>query len=232
MILDRSPGIAIPDESYFVPQLAHRHRDAGRLPARFVDDLRRLPHARYVGVSTPTTSLPRSVHGMTTGEALGAVFAAYAAKRRQGALGRQDPDVHAAPAAARAAVPGRAVRASDPRRARRALSFLAMPDERADTNLGPPRRTPAGFACQWGTEVGAARRWARAVGATSLPRGPLRGSSSRTPDGSRASESARSPALPFEPQMLESAEAVDARGEAAPPAAASTAEQRRDWRPR
>ena len=26
VILDRSPGIAIPDETFFVPQLAHRHR--------------------------------------------------------------------------------------------------------------------------------------------------------------------------------------------------------------
>ena len=42
VILDRSPVLAVPDESYFVPQLARRHRGTVDV-ASFVDDLRRLP---------------------------------------------------------------------------------------------------------------------------------------------------------------------------------------------
>ena len=49
VILDRSPGIAIPDETFFVPQLAHRHRgvvDSDEL----LEDVRRLPRLAAWGV--------------------------------------------------------------------------------------------------------------------------------------------------------------------------------------
>ncbi|HSI97214.1 MAG TPA: sulfotransferase, partial [Gaiellaceae bacterium] len=42
VILDRSPGLAIPDESFFVPLLARRHRGPVQ-PRRFLDDVRRIP---------------------------------------------------------------------------------------------------------------------------------------------------------------------------------------------
>ena len=42
VILDRSPGIAIPDETFFVPQLAHRHRGEAD-PQELLDDVRRMP---------------------------------------------------------------------------------------------------------------------------------------------------------------------------------------------
>src|SRR4029078_8665034 len=41
VMLDRNPALAIPDESYFVPQLARRHRGSVD-PAAFLDGLRRL----------------------------------------------------------------------------------------------------------------------------------------------------------------------------------------------
>ena len=42
VMLDRNPELAVPDESYFVPQLARRHRGPVDVDA-FLDDLRRLP---------------------------------------------------------------------------------------------------------------------------------------------------------------------------------------------
>ena len=42
VMLDRNAELAVPDESYFVPQLARRHRGAVDVDA-FLDDLRRLP---------------------------------------------------------------------------------------------------------------------------------------------------------------------------------------------
>jgi hypothetical protein len=50
VILDRSPGIAIPDESFFVPLLARRHgRRIDR--ERFLDDIARIPTISGWGVS-------------------------------------------------------------------------------------------------------------------------------------------------------------------------------------
>ncbi|MDQ5820987.1 MAG: sulfotransferase, partial [Actinomycetota bacterium] len=45
VMLDRNPELALPDESYFLPQLAHRQ---GRRPDfdEFLDDVRRLPTLR------------------------------------------------------------------------------------------------------------------------------------------------------------------------------------------
>src|SRR5262249_59875868 len=42
VMLDRHSELAIPDESYFIPQLADRHRGTGDVD-EFADDLRRLP---------------------------------------------------------------------------------------------------------------------------------------------------------------------------------------------
>ena len=85
VILDRSPGIAIPDESFFVPLLARRH---GRTvdAERFLDDLRGSRRSA-AGGSRPTDVAPRSRAGMPTGEAIAAIFEAYAERGRQAALG-------------------------------------------------------------------------------------------------------------------------------------------------
>jgi hypothetical protein len=89
VILDRSPDIAIPDESYFVPQLAHRHRGAVDAEA-FLDDLRRLPTLAEWGLTADDVG-PRLRTGMSAGEAIAAVFEAYAAKRGKPRWGDKTP---------------------------------------------------------------------------------------------------------------------------------------------
>ncbi len=86
VILDRSSELAIPDESYVVPQLAHRHRGTVD-PGAFVDDLRRLPRLRELGISPDDVAAAAARPGMTTGAAIAAVFETYAAAARQAALG-------------------------------------------------------------------------------------------------------------------------------------------------
>jgi hypothetical protein len=161
VMLDRSSVLAIPDESYFVPQLAHRHpgqvdRDA------FVDDLGRLHRLRDFGISADDVA-PRVREGMTTGEALAAVFETVAASQGKlrwgdktplymqhlGLLERLFPDaqyVHLV---------------RDGRDA--ALSYLAVPAGVMTEPWGHPRDA-AGFACLWRTEVSAARALGRRIG--------------------------------------------------------------------
>ena len=85
VMLDRNPELAIPDESYFVPQIAERHR--GRIdPERFLDDLRRLPTLAEWGVA-PEAVRARLETGAEAGEAIAAIFETYAdmhGKRRWG----------------------------------------------------------------------------------------------------------------------------------------------------
>jgi hypothetical protein len=161
VMLDRNPKLAIPDESYFVPQLARRHPTPVD-PAAFADDLGRLPTLREWGLP-PAAVHPRLRPGMTTGEAIGAIFAAYATERGKprwgdktplymqhlSLLGRLFPDaqfVHLL---------------RDGRDA--ALSFLSVPRGLMTEGWGHPRDA-AGFACQWAAEVRAARRLGARVG--------------------------------------------------------------------
>jgi hypothetical protein len=162
VMLDRNLELAVPDESYFVPQLARRHR-APVDPDRFVDDLRRLPTLVEWGLA-PAAVRARLRRGMTTGEAIAAVFEAYAAERGKlrwsdktplhmghlGLLERLFPDaqyVHLI---------------RDGRDA--ALSFLAVPRGLMTEEWGHPRDA-RGFACQWATEVRSARGLGVRVGA-------------------------------------------------------------------
>jgi hypothetical protein len=163
VILDRSSGIAIPDETFFVPQLARRHRGVVD-PAELLDDLRRLP--RLAAWEIPAEDLAARLRpGMTIGDALDGVFAAYAAKhgkprwgdktpmymRHLGLIDRLFPDaqyVHLI---------------RDGRDA--ALAFLDMPEGVVTRTWAHPR-SPAGFACEWRTEVAGARDLGRRVGQT------------------------------------------------------------------
>ena len=163
VVLDRSPGIAIPDESFFIPLLARRHRGDGRsraLPRRPAADFRRSRR----GVSRSTTSPRACARGCASGEAIAAIYETYAASERQAALGGQDADVHAPPTAARAPLPGRAVRPPDPRRARRCA--LVPAHARRERSRGPGlirTQPPSSPACgaprsprhaSWGTGSG------------------------------------------------------------------------------
>jgi len=161
VMLDRNSGIAVPDESYFVPQLARRH---GRSvdPGSFLDDLRRLPTLREWSLPLDDVAA-RLRPGMTTGEAIGAVFEAYAALQGKARWGDKTPMyMQYLPLLERLFPTARFVHlVRDGRDA--ALSFLSMPAGIVTEGWGHPRDAE-GFACQWRTEVVAARALGRRVG--------------------------------------------------------------------
>jgi hypothetical protein len=161
VMLDRSPELAIPDESYFVPQLARRHRRRVD-PGAFVDDLRRLPTLVEWSLS-PEAVAGRLRDGMTTGEAIAAVFEAYAAQRGKVRWGDKTPlYMEYLPLLERLFPEARFVHLiRDGRDA--ALSFLAVPSGIMTEGWGHPRNAE-GFASQWATEVRSARALGGRVG--------------------------------------------------------------------
>jgi hypothetical protein len=204
VILDRSPGIAIPDESFFVPLLARRH--GGVIDAeRFLDDVARLTVVRAWGLTGDDVA-PRLRSGMPTADAIAAVFETYAAaagKTRWGdktpmymrhldLLERLFPDaeyVHLV---------------RDGRDA--ALSFLEMPGGTYTRTWAHPA-TAAQFACLWRREVRDARALGRRVG-------PARYHEVRYEELVADPESVvrgicAFAQLPFEPAMLDYAGTVD-----------------------
>ena len=161
VMLDRNPELAVPDESYFVPQLARRH--GGRVDrAAFVDDLRRLPTLVEWDLS-PDVVTPRLDERMTAGDAIAAVFVAYAAERGKPRWGDKTPlYMQYLPLLERLFPTARYVHLiRDGRDA--AVSYLAVPEGIMTAGWGHPRDA-AGFACQWATEVGAARALGARVG--------------------------------------------------------------------
>jgi hypothetical protein len=161
VILDRSSEIAVPDESYVVPQLAARHRGPVD-PAAFVDDLRRLPRLRELGIP-PERVGERLWPGMTTGQAVAAVFQTYAATQGKPRWGDKTPlYMQHLPLLERLFPDARFVHlVRDGRDA--ALSFLAMPEGIVTRTWAHPRDA-AGFACQWRTEVEGAQALGERVG--------------------------------------------------------------------
>ena len=157
VILDRSPGIAIPDESFFVPLLARRH---GRTidAARFLDDVARIPAVRDWGVS-PAALASRVRTGMPTEEAIAAIYEAYAARAGKPRWGDKTPMyMRHLPLLERLFPEAQYVHlVRDGRDA--ALSFLQMPEGTFTRTWAHPT-TPAQFACSWRKEV----RDARALG--------------------------------------------------------------------
>ena len=161
-MLDRSRELAIPDESYFIPQLAARHR--GRVDrAGFLDDIARIPTLREWGISAAQVA-PRIDEGSSPGEAIGAVFETYAAAHGKTRWGDKTPlYMQYLPLLERlfpTAVFVHLIR--DGRDA--ALSFLDVPRGIMTEGWGHPRDA-AGFARLWRTEVSAARALGARVGA-------------------------------------------------------------------
>ncbi len=204
VILDRSPGIAIPDETFFIPQLAHRHSSPVD-PDSFLDDLRRLPRLAAWGVSAEELAASLQPN-MSVGEALAATFSAYAVKHAKPRWGDKTPMYMRHLGLIEQLFPDaqyvHLIR--DGRDA--ALAFLDMP-EGVVTNTWAHPRSPAGFACEWRTEVRRARELGRRLG-------PSRYLEIRYEDLVADTEGVvRSvcdfAGLPFEPAMLEYAGAVD-----------------------
>jgi Sulfotransferase family len=161
VMLDRNPELAVPDESYFVPTLARRHRGAIDV-ASFVDDLRRLPTLVEWRLS-PDAVAGRLRPGMTSGEAIAAVFDTYAADRGKSRWGDKTPLYMQYLRVLERLFPSaqfvHLIR--DGRDA--ALSFLSVPEGIMTEGWGHPRDA-AGFACQWATEVRAARELGTRLG--------------------------------------------------------------------
>jgi hypothetical protein len=160
-MLDRHPELAVPDESYFIPTLAARHR--GRIDAsRFCDDVARISTLRDWGVR-PRDVAGRLRAGATAADGIGAIFAAYAAARGKARWGDKTPMYMSRLGLLERLFPGaryvHVVR--DGRDAAR--SFLEMPAGLVTESWAHPHDV-AGFACQWRTEVRAARALGRRVG--------------------------------------------------------------------
>ena len=204
VMLDRSPGIAIPDETFFIPQLAHRHR--GRVDSdSFLDDLRRFPRLAAWGLSADDFA-SRLRPDMEIGEAISAVFDAYASSRGKprwgdktpmymrhlGLLDRLFPEaqyVHLI---------------RDGRDA--ALAFLDMP-ERVVTKTWAHPRDAAGFACEWRVEVTDARDLGRRLGSSRYFEVRYE---DLVADPERVVRSiCEFASLPFEPAMLEYSGSID-----------------------
>jgi hypothetical protein len=221
VMLDRNTTLAIPYESFFVLPLAHRH---GRRPKLddFVDDLERFYQLYEWGIS-PEDVRRRLREGMTTGEAIAAIFAVYAEREGKTRWGDKTPlYMQHLPLIERLfpnAVWVHLVR--DGRDA--ALSFLSLPEGFSGKTWALPR-TAAQFAARWRTEILAARRL----------RGPyleLRYEDLVTEPERELRRVCEHASLPWEPGMLdhtgvsEVAKMPEHRNIAKPPTAGL-----RDWR--
>jgi hypothetical protein len=203
VVLDRHSELAVPDESYFVPQLADRH--AGSVDVdEFVDDLRRLPTLREWEVSADAVRA-RLRPGMELGEAVAAVYEAFAESRGKSRWGDKTPmymqHLRLLERLFPTALYVHLVR--DGRDA--ALSFLSMPRGIVTEGWGHPR-TPAGFACQWRSEVLAARALGGRTGKRYLE---LRYEELVADAAGAVARICAFAGLPYEPAMLEYAGTVD-----------------------
>ena len=165
VMLDRHSELAIPDESYFIPQLADRHHGPIDIDA-FVDDLGRLQTLRDWDVDVDAVR-GRLRPGMPPGQAIAAVYDTYAAAQGKERWGDKTPMyMQHLPMLERLFPEALYVHLiRDGRDC--ALSFLQMPDGIVTRTWAHPRDA-AGFACQWRSEVVAARALGRRVGSRYL----------------------------------------------------------------
>ena len=204
VMLDRSSVLAIPDESYFVLPLAARHRSPVDRTA-FVDDLRRIPMLRQWGID-PARVGERLRDGMTTGQAIAAIFETYAADRAKERWGDKTPMyMQYLPLIERLFPDARFVHLiRDGRDV--AASFLAMPAGIVTRTWAHPS-SAADFACQWRTEIESAHALGARVGPEryrEVRYEALVADPERELDAICAFTS-----IPYEPAMLEYADQVD-----------------------
>jgi Sulfotransferase family len=162
VVLDRSAGLAIPDESFFVPLLARRHGSTIDVD-RFLDDVARIPAIQDWGVSVGDVA-SRVRSGMPTGEAIAAIYEAYAAGVGKPRWGDKTPMyMRHLPLLERLFPDAQYVHLiRDGRDA--SLSFLHMPEGTFTRTWAHPT-TPAQFACLWRKEVNGARALGERIGA-------------------------------------------------------------------
>jgi len=161
VMLDRSSEIAIPYESFFVTPLAHRHGSRPNLDD-FLDDLGRFYQLYEWGISLDDVR-PKLREGMTTGEAIAAVFEVYAEHEGKPRWGDKTPlYMQHLPLLERLFPDALWVHlVRDGRDA--ALSFLSVPRGIMTEGWGHPKDA-AGFARLWRTEIESARALGRRVG--------------------------------------------------------------------
>jgi hypothetical protein len=204
VILDRSPGIAIPDESFFVPLLARRH---GRTieATRFLDDVARIPVIRAWGVSVADVA-SRVRSGMPTGDAIAAIYETYAAGVGKPRWGDKTPMyMRHLPLLERLFPDAQYVHlVRDGREA--ALSFLQMPEGTFTRTWAHPT-TPAQFACLWRKEVRDARTLGGRIGTARYVEVRYE-DLVRTPEPTIRAICAFA-AIPYDAAMLDYTEAVD-----------------------
>jgi hypothetical protein len=161
VMLDRHSELAVPDESYFIPQLADRHLRHVQ-PDEFVDDLRRIDTLAEWNVPLDKVRA-RLTERMPIGVAIATIYAVYAAERGKPRWGDKTPmymqNLRLLERLFPDALFVHLIR--DGRDA--ALSFLSMPKGVTTETWMQPHHA-AGFACQWRAEVKAARRLGRRVG--------------------------------------------------------------------
>ena len=161
VVLDGSPGVAIPDESFFVPLLARRHGPRVRVAA-FLDDLRRIPTIAAWGLAAEDVA-PRLRDGLGVGAAIAAVFEAYAEQAGKPRWGDKTPMYMRHLALLERLFPTaqyvHLIR--DGRDA--ATSFLQMPEGTFTRTWAHPE-SAAEFACMWRIEVRGARALGERVG--------------------------------------------------------------------
>ena len=204
VILDRSPGIAIPDESFFVPLLARRHRRKVD-PQRFLDDLARLPVLAEWGLSPEDVS-PRLRPGLRVGEAIAAIFEAYAEKEDKPRWGDKTPMyMRHLPLLERLFPDAQYVHlVRDGRDA--AVSFLRMPEGTFTRTWAHPE-SAGEFAALWRIEVEGARQLGRRVASERYHEARYEQLVAEPEETVR--EICAFARIPFEPAMLEYAGAVD-----------------------
>jgi LPS sulfotransferase NodH len=225
VMLDRNTQLAIPYETFFVPQLAHRHRSRPQLD-EFLDDLACLRTLYDWGIG-PEDVRPRLREGMSTSEAIAAIFETYAERQGKPRWGDKTPLYMQQLPLLESLFPDaiwvHLVR--DGRDA--ALSFLELPEGFSGKTWAQPRTVPQ-FAARWRTEIRAARRLGRHAGSRYLE---LRYEDLVADPESEVQRICEHGSLPWEPAMLDHTQVSDAanmpehRNLAQPPTPGL-----RDWR--
>jgi hypothetical protein len=159
-MLDRHSELAIPSESYFVPQLWDRHGDRSD-PEQIVEDLSRIARVREWGVTAEDVRA-RLAQGASFNDVVDSVYRAYAEARGKRRYGDKTPAYMQHLALLDQVFPGaRYVHiVRDGRDA--GLSFMDM-RRKPRFNLGRPRRL-AEFACAWRLEIEGAQRFGAQLG--------------------------------------------------------------------